>query len=314
MKPVAIHTPANRGRRVGIMGKGRHGKGAARRYEVVTGDHRDFNTVEIDGEPRDDVESFFSRMETDIAEAVRTVVLDPSRFDGIDKEWIVWLMSCIGIRNPRLRGKMAGFIEDVNYKVLGLMMATPERYEAMNREIAAKSGQPVSEVPYETARKLISERAFTISMGNNFHVGQELRMLEEIHGLLMQRNWRMLHAPADTGGFVSTDHPVVLVWTDPKHVGMLGAGPGFGLMKSTVYFPLSPEIVLEGAFEPFDDPRSIIELSLEGVAITNNNLMAYAQRQIYAPHTRFRYMVRKCSNWVMSIGHRVLDDWPAPKR
>jgi hypothetical protein len=253
-------------------------------------------------------------METDIAEAVRTVVLDPSRFDGIDKEWIVWLMACIGIRNPRLRGSLAKAMEDLAYHTLELTMATPERYAEMNREVAAGTGTPVSEIPYDRAKTMLRDRAFTISMGNNFHVGQELRMLEEIYGLLMNRNWRMLRAPADTGGFVSTDHPVVLVWTDPKHVGLFGAGPGFGLMKSTVYFPLSPEIVLEGTFEPFEDPRPIIDLSLEGVAITNNNLMAYAERQIYAPHTRFRYMVRKSSNWVMSIGHRVLDDWPAPKR
>ena len=65
--------------------------------------------------------------------------------------------------------------------------------------------------------------------------------------LLWNRKWQMLVAAEGSGGFVTTDDPVLLRWTDGQTHG--GLSPGFAVQGTEVIFPISPTLALRGSFE-----------------------------------------------------------------
>jgi hypothetical protein len=112
-----------------------------------------------------------------------------------------------------------------------------------------------------------------------------MHSLEAVLRTLLDRKWVVLLAPKETGGFITCDHPVCLMFSDPKKRG--GFRPvGHGLMGTEVIFPVSRRMAVVGAFELQEDT---VTLSDDWVAWINGALVAYANRQVYAADPRFTY-------------------------
>jgi Protein of unknown function (DUF4238) len=96
----------------------------------------------------------------------------------------------------------------------------------------------------------------------------------------------ILRAKAETGGFVTTDHPVCVHKPGaPVNYGQLYA-PGFGLADLDILFPLSSLVCLIGRREGEED---VIEVGLHGVANVNATVMGFALRQTYSTDDQFYY-------------------------
>jgi hypothetical protein len=95
----------------------------------------------------------------------------------------------------------------------------------------------------------------------------------------------LFRAPKGSTGFITSDHPMCLMWSDPARRGGF-YGPGLGLAQTQLLFPVSSELALIGAFEAENDA---IDADERLVAQINGSVILHAGRQVYARDSSFLY-------------------------
>lgn len=108
----------------------------------------------------------------------------------------------------------------------------------------------------------------------------ELERYKEVLKYLAHRKWTLLRAPVGKTGFITSDHPVCVVWTDPVRRKEF-KGPGHGRRNTQVLFSISNELAVVGAFEGKEQK---IDASEETVAKNNAIIAAHADLR-YVPKT-----------------------------
>jgi len=103
--------------------------------------------------------------------------------------------------------------------------------------------------------------------------------------LLLRRGWHLLRAPEGSGGFITSDRPFFLMWSDPALRGG-PLPPGLGLTGTDIYFPISPTLAVVGAFNLGNTVEDVDE---GRVALCNSAMTASAARQVYARDHKFTY-------------------------
>jgi Protein of unknown function (DUF4238) len=89
----------------------------------------------------------------------------------------------------------------------------------------------------------------------------------------------------DSGGFVTTDHPVCARRPGEENYGQQYA-PGLGLSDQDILFPLASDVALIGRLEGEEDVQ---DFDQQSVARFNATVMGYALRQIYAADDQCYY-------------------------
>ena len=143
------------------------------------------------------------------------------------------------------------------------------------------------DVTYEQAHDFVARGKFKVDVPTTQHVALEMQSVDTVLPLLLERKWVLLIAPTNSGGFVTTDHPVVLQWSDTKDRGAFYS-PGFALRETEVIFPLSHDLALLGSFEGCE---GVVEATNEIVATINGIVIARGHRQVYSRDDKFRYMI-----------------------
>lgn len=250
---------------------------------------RDFNRVEIDGISPDYVESGIAVFEGKLDKALERICREREIKDPEDLNLVLNLIALLAVRNPGMRENVRHGHEQVMKRVMDLTLATKERYESSFAR-AARAGALDAEdiLPYERMREFVDRGEYTISVSTTHHVGQELKLVDAILPLLGQRKWLLARALLGTGGFVTSDHPVILQWADRPMTGKLG-GPGFALRGTEVLFTVSHDLALIGTFE---GPDGVVDADEKQVALMNGVILGNWQRQVYARDDRFRYRMR----------------------
>jgi hypothetical protein len=65
-----------------------------------------------------------------------------------------------------------------------------------------------SPADYEGHKNFIEKNKDKLKPSKSFHLEMELDQLHQMYPYFDARRWRILKAGGDTGGFVTTDHPV----------------------------------------------------------------------------------------------------------
>lgn len=262
---------------------------------------RDFNRIDIDGVDPNHVESGVAVFESSLSKALERICHDGEVRDPEDINLIWNLIALLAVRSPGMRENIRHGHEQVMKRVLGLTLATKERYEATFAD-AARAGvlDAGNILPYERMLDFFDRDQYSIAVSTTHHVQQELKLAYEVLPLLGRRNWLLVRASPGTGGFVTSDHPVALQWTNPPEQAF--GSPGFGLRNTEVLFALSHDLALVGNFEGED---GIIDADERQVALFNAVIIGHRGRQIYARDDRFRYMMR---DGVLRRGADVLRD------
>lgn len=248
-----------------------------------------FNRIEVDGQSPDALEQGIAKFESDLAPAIARITESQSLADEKDKQLLLNLIAAASVRVPRQRENIRDFHERVAYRTLELATATPERWEAQKQQMAEKGIAAGDDVPYEELRKAILDRSFRLSLANEWHIDLEMAGVDAILPTLMNRKWGVLVAPSDSPGFITSDNPVVLMFTDPAMRGGI-YGPGHGMPGTEIVFPVSNRITLVGTFE---GDNKTIKVSADTVAGVNGAMVAYCDRQVYAPTPEFFYSRQK---------------------
>jgi hypothetical protein len=246
---------------------------------------RDFNRIEVPGHDPNLIETSYAKFEAKLAPML--VRLDASsRFAGQDDlNLALQLVGLLAVRNPRQREQLRRFHADVARRVMDLSLATPERWASQVRQAQAAGYLGGVDVTYEQMREFVEQERYRVEVPTTRHVQLELQLFETLVPALHKRSWCLVQAGPQSGGFVTSDQPVTLCWTDPALEGGF-YGPGFGMRDTSVVCPLSHQLALWGTF---DGPSGVVELPDDSVAAINTRTIAYAGSQIYAQSDRFFY-------------------------
>jgi Protein of unknown function (DUF4238) len=155
----------------------------------------------------------------------------------------------------------------------------------VTRAVASGHLAPPNDTSYEEFCEFIERGEYEIVVPTTEHVLLELKLFEEILPFLLQRRWLLISAGAGSGGFITTDHPVALMWRNPDDRSATHP-PGHALKGTEVLFPISRNLALSGTFE---GEEGTVVARPEWVAALNGLLIQHGRRQVYAPNDDFRY-------------------------
>jgi hypothetical protein len=249
---------------------------------------RDFNRVNLAGVAPDALENAYSRFESELAPALERTIVNRGFIHDADRNLVINLICMTAFRNPRLRESTRDFRERTLKLKFDLLTATPERWQTHLKRMREKGvDASIPELNYEELRKIVEEDKLNIDLPNEYHIKNELTWFEKMLPILLARKWSLLRAPRNTSGYVTSDHPVCLMFSNPRHRGGFYS-PGFGLAGTDVLFPISKELALAGTFE--GEEREF-DLNDFGVAAFNGCIISYARRQVYAQDGEFLYVM-----------------------
>ena len=140
-------------------------------------------------------------------------------------------------------------------------------------------------VTYDEMKAAFEGGRFKLVLTNTALISLELQLLDHIIPLLFRRGWHLLRASEGSGGFVTSDRPFFLTWSDPTmRTGQLA--PGLAITGTDIYFPISPQLAVVGAFDVANTTEDVDEAR---VALANGAMTTGADRQVYARGHNFSY-------------------------
>lgn len=119
------------------------------------------------------------------------------------------------------------------------------------------------------------------------YVRMELGLAPEIRRTLTLRQWMLVCAGEDPGGFVTADDPVTLAHAGDGSHGDVSSY-GFAVRDNDVIFPVSHDLAVAGRFAGLG---GTCVADRKGVALINGWTICHAWRQVYAYDEQCPYMV-----------------------
>ena len=244
---------------------------------------RDFNRIDIKGFDIDAFEKLSAEEETGMAEALARILERRSIADPADRESLFYLISILSTKNPPMRRNMQSFHDHLSRVVMDLATATKERWEHQVKK-ATDAGylDCGGTVTYEWIRALVEEDRIKMVLRNEEHLRREVEMLQTVYPLISARKWMLLKAPRGSPGFITSDHPASLMWSDPTQRGS-PYSPGHGLKGTQLLFPVSRELAMLGSFDVDEEEMEADETL---IAMVNGSTLLHASRQVYGSGSR----------------------------
>jgi hypothetical protein len=134
----------------------------------------------------------------------------------------------------------------------------------------------------------LREGNYKIRVAKEFNIAMEIEQHENLLQHLGARSWQILVAKERSGGFVTTDVPVCLRWSDGQNHGIYA--PGFGVEGTRVIFPISTTLALLGSFE---GQENVVEADMFMVG----NLNCTVIRMLKSRSTGLSFWAKENWNW-----------------
>jgi len=188
-------------------------------------------------------EKMFGEIEDAISPILSKVIAD-EQLPLVASDEFISLLSFIAImemRNPKNLTNIENFRKKVMKRAVELASHhIPEQGKKLI------DGQIVTREEVKSAVKAFDEGRIRIHVPMDQTLATSLNAVQGITETLLQRQWTL--AIAQENSFITTSKPVLLVWDDLKlH---LNHSAGFGLKNTTVYFAISPKLMMVGRFHP----------------------------------------------------------------
>jgi hypothetical protein len=245
-----------------------------------------FNRIKLDGMDHNALEAAMSEFETKLADALVRINQVRSLENEDDRAHLITLIGLTALRNPEMRENIRKIHEDVGKMNIAARLQSPATYDTSVQEAKRQGALPETyNVTFEEMKAAFESGGFKLILESNALVSLELQMLDHTMPLLLKRGWHLLRAPDGSGGFITSDQPFWLMWSNPA----LRTGPdapGLAMTGTDIYFPISPQLAVVGAF---DVGNTIEDVDEATVAVANSAMTASADRQVYARDHKFSY-------------------------
>ena len=185
-----------------------------------------------------------------------------------------------------MREHMESQIKPIIEMVARMSFYNQEAYENSVKEYEENTGSPFPEkFSYEQMKEFVQEGNYKISIKREYLISIELKVASAIENSLHQRSWRLFRTTATSGDYVTSDHPVSLIWNNGRK-----DSPGFLVPDTTVVFPLAKDLILVGDFE---GNEGIFDAKDNMVAMFNSNTIMNSVERVFAPDKNFYFFDNK---------------------
>jgi len=260
-------------RRIWVYQKGKGPRLSTPEHEAHQKDYYGFE--DASGSKRS-AEELFSHVESTVAPVFRRVDAPTFYFSDDEKSAMAFFVAGMFCRGPSNRD----FIDAMSGRVAKAMMQEEAldstRFMKEYERFRTKREGAISAAELRTA---ILDGQYDVeqkSRGFNLQIMVEMMLILE--GILLYRNWVLLHASGDMN-FVTSDNPVFTLI--PEEGGKAAIGSGFGVPGVEVYFPLTAQTCLMITEDP---PPGSAVISDRMVDQINGITIFCAKRFLYAPH------------------------------
>ena len=262
---------------------------------------RDFNRLESPDLDPNELETRLGQFESDAISALREI--GAGRATTGSREWVYGLnlMGLIATRNPATRQQLTRAAERVTLKLLQKSLESKDAWEATIADVkAAGALDPSSPVDFERHREFVESGKFSMEFHQNFLILQELRGVMPVIEILGRRTWSLLEAPADSGGFITTDRPVCVFPTD----GSTPTAPTrLDDRTNSIVFPVSPRLLACGCAL---GRQYSSDITRRAVARFYLALLRFSTGRVFGPHERFEFGSSK-PELPLVVGRDVLE-------
>ena len=274
---------------------------------------RDFNRVESDELAPDALEVALSQFEGLLAPALTEILRAPELTSWDNWNTVLNFMALLSVRNPAVRSHVQKKAEEHWIRTLEDATDTPEKYAALLAKAqtagdVAKDAKP----DFEKHRAFLSERRFTVEFPHGTFVPAEFDTVDDLLPTLGRRDWVIVQAAKESGGFVTTDRPVTLCRRDGKHPS--SEHPvDYASQDTLAFFALSPKLLAIGFPGDKGRPPRVVAADRNLVARANFNMIRVCHKQIFAPDDSFE--VRPGPKAPIFAGGKILDlfgEWEGP--
>ena len=244
-----------------------------------------FNTLETEEGYSDILEHFYQKLENDFPEAAQRTIANNKFCNDQDKGLILELIAILYIRNQRQRAywenkySSSASNQSEDNPIRGKDFDQVMKKLGSNLKTVLESSTRDNQLPQSNERqqdKIVSDPY------QNLHIQRELNDRASILSELFQRHWNFWKAPHNSPGFITSDHPAIMIGTKKTKEDNTLSLSDFPTM---LVFPLSNTLALIGA----SFKRGTIEISEAEIAAVNTIILGSAQRQIYAKDAHFLY-------------------------
>jgi hypothetical protein len=248
---------------------------------------RDFHSLADTNVDADALEKAFSGFESEVSQALERCIAAGAFDDGDERSYVLNLIALIAVKNPRVRANADRFRKRIMKTTMDLAISSPEIWATQVRNAkAAGFIKPDADTDYEKMRAFVKADAYDIVISPADHVITEVDVFDRVLPLFFERAWTVLRAPPGATGFITSDQPVSLMWSEPRIPGRRRPPPGFGRPDTLVLFPLAPSLALLGTFEGDD---KVVDATDSQIADFNFAMIENARRQVYARDVDFLY-------------------------
>lgn len=274
---------------------------------------RDFNRVESADLPPNALETGLSKFEGLLGPALTEILRAPELTSWDNWNIVLNFMALLSVRNPVIRSHVKRRAEEHWIRTIEDATDTPEKYAALlARAQAAGDVAKDAKPDFEKHRAFLSERQFTVEFPHGTFVPAEFDTIDDLLPTLGRRDWVIVQAAKDSGGFVTTDRPVTPCRLDGKHPSPEHS-VDYASQDSMVFFALSPRLLAIGF--PGDKGRRlrVADADRNLVERANFNMIRVCQKQVFAPDDRFE--VRPNPKAPVFVGDKILElfgEWEDP--
>jgi hypothetical protein len=241
-----------------------------------------FNLINVKGIDPFAVEKALAELEGIVAPALERIKAARSLADEKDRSAVMNLIASVTIRNPKQREAIGEIVNYGGQLLAAAGLSTKARFDEYVSAMKAQGKQATE--TYEEMKELVAKSPGTFKAAQEFYVLTELRLHDHLVRRYEGRTWQIVIASDDSGGFITSDHPVCLRWSDGQDHGNLS--PGLAIPGTEVIFPLSPQLMLRGSFE---GEENVVEADRSTVADINSLLISNSHNQVYAQDALFNY-------------------------
>ncbi len=242
---------------------------------------RDFNRIDDDDEPLDTIECELATFEGIAAQSIKKIIKIQEFPSAEDFTNIINLLCLLAVRNPKHRRSINDFRAETKQWELESLVSDEWIFENTMKKAKEAGYLKECDVSFLGMKSFIEERRYSIEFTSEGNMEIEFDIIDTLLPLLGRRLWSVTIAPPSGPIFICSDDPVTLTGKDFEP----GMPIGFGMTKTEVFLPLSPQIGFYGVYENPGPP--VMYLSPEDVAKRNFYVASNADRHIFSPAEEF---------------------------